>query len=253
MPLTAIAIDDEPQALDVISLHAAKVPFLDLKAQFTDAFEAITWLQTNRVDLLFLDINMPDISGVDVVKCLPGPVRRGPAFRGPAFRGPAFRSGGTANVPMVIFTTAYSDYAVQGFELDAVDYLLKPFSLARFLKACTRALDTHTLRLGNAPDFIFLKTGYEEEKVLLDDILYIEADGNYLSLVLPNRKLLSRQTMSELLQQLPADQFVRVHRSFCVAVNKITKMARQEITVAGHVIPIGASYDEAVAAIRARL
>ena len=232
MPLTAIAIDDEPQALDVISLHAAKVPFLDLKAQFSDAFEAIAWLQTNRVDLLFLDIKMPDISGVDVVKCLP-------------------------KVPMVIFTTAYSDYAVQGFELDAVDYLLKPFSLARFLKACTKALDIHTLRSGNpaesVPDFIFVKTGYEEEKVLLDDILYIEADGNYLTLVLPNRKLLSRQTMADLLQQLPPDQFVRIHRSFCVAVNKITKMARQEITVAGHVIPIGASYEDAVAAIRQKL
>ena len=193
MPLTAIAIDDEPQALDVIRLHAAKVPFLDLKASFTNAFEAIAWLQTNHVDLLFLDINMPDISGVDVVKCLPGPGRRGPASR----------SGGTAKMPMVIFTTAYSDYAVQGFDLDAVDYLLKPFSLARFLKACAKALDIDTLRSGNAPDFIFVKTGYEDEKVLLNDILYIEADGNYLSLVLPNRKLLSRQTMAELLQQLP--------------------------------------------------
>ncbi len=228
MPLTAIAIDDEPQALEVIRLHASKVPFLDLKASFTNAFEAIAWLQTNRVDLLFLDIKMPDISGVDVVKCLP-------------------------KVPMVIFTTAYSDYAVQGFELDAVDYLLKPFSLARFLKSCTKALDIHTLRSGNVPEFIFVKTGYEEEKVLLDDILYIEADGNYLSLVLTTRKMLIRQTMADLLQQLPIEQFVRVHRSYCVAVNKITKMARQEITVAGHVIPIGASYEEAVAVIRARL
>jgi len=236
MLLTAIAIDDEPQALAVIRLHAAKVPFLDLKATFTDAFEAIAWLQTNHVDLLFLDIKMPDISGVEVVKCLPGPARRGPAMG-----------------PMVIFTTAYSDYAVQGFELDAVDYLLKPFSLARFLKACTKALDIYMLRSGNVPEFIFVKTGYEDEKVMLDELLYVEADGNYLSLVLPTRKLLTRQTMSDFFQQLPADQFVRVHRSYCVAVNKITKLSRQEITVAGYVIPIGASYEEAVAAIRARL
>ncbi|RYF51801.1 MAG: response regulator transcription factor [Cytophagaceae bacterium] len=229
MPLTAIAIDDEPQALEVISMHAAKVPFLDLKATFTDAFEAIAWLQTNRVDLLFLDIKMPDISGVDVVKCLP-------------------------KVPMVIFTTAYFDYAVQGFELDAVDYLLKPFSLARFLKACTKALDVQTLRTGNnVPDSIFVKTGYEDEKVMLDDLLYIEADGNYLSLVLPTRKLLTRQTMSDFFQQLPSDQFVRVHRSYCVAVNKITKLSRQDITVSGYVVPIGASYEDAVAIIRARL
>lgn len=228
MPLTAIAIDDEPKALDVIKLHAAKVPFLDLRAVFTDAFDAIAYLQTNRVDLLFLDIKMPDISGLDLVKCLP-------------------------RVPMVIFTTAYSEFAVQGFELDAVDYLLKPFSLARFLKACTKALDIHTLRSGNAPDYVFVKTGYEEEKVLLDDILYIEAEGNYLSLVLTNRKLLSRQTMTDLLQNLPPEQFVRVHRSFCVAVRKITKIARQEITVASRTIPVGASYEEAVVAIRARL
>ncbi|WP_080239554.1 LytR/AlgR family response regulator transcription factor [Spirosoma rigui] len=228
MPLTAIAIDDEPKALDIIRLHAAKVPFLDLKAVFTDAFDAITYLQTNRIDLLFLDIKMPDISGLDVVKCLP-------------------------RVPMVIFTTAYSEFAVQGFELDAVDYLLKPFSLPRFLKACTKALDMHAHRAGNTPDYLFVKTGYEEEKVLLDDILYIEAEGNYLSLVLTNRKLLSRQTMTDLLQHLPPEQFVRVHRSFCVAVGKITKIARQEITVANQTIPIGASYDEAVAAIRARL
>ncbi|CCH52441.1 putative response regulatory protein VC_A0850 [Fibrisoma limi BUZ 3] len=228
MPLTAIAIDDEPQALDVISLHAAKVPFLDLKARFTDAYEAIAWLQTNRVDLLFLDINMPDISGVEVVNCLPRP-------------------------QLVIFTTAYSDYAVQGFELDAVDYLLKPFSPARFLKACTKALDIHTLRVGNVPSFIFVKTGYEDEKVMLDDLLYVEADGNYLSLVLPSRKLLTRQTLTEFLQLLPPDRFVRVHRSFIIAVDKITRLSRQEITIGPYVIPIGASYEEAITGIRSRL
>ena len=226
--LTAIAIDDEPQALDVVKIHAAKVPFLNLKAGFTDAFEAITWLQTNQVDLLFLDVKMPDILGTEVVGCLSKP-------------------------PMVIFTTAYSDFAVQGFELDAIDYLLKPFSLARFLKACTKALDTYTLRTAYAPDFIFVKTGYEDEKILLDEILYVEADGNYLSLVLPTRKVLTRQTLTDLMQQLPPDPFVRVHRSYCVAVSKITKISRQEITVASHVIPIGASYEDAVARIRARL
>lgn len=228
MTLTAIAIDDEPQALEVIKLHAAKVPFLELKASFTDAFEAISWLQTNRVDLLFLDIKMPDISGVDVVKSL-------------------------HKVPMVVFTTAYSDFAVQGFELDAIDYLLKPFSLARFLKACTKALDIQTLRSEKGEEYMFVKTGYEEEKVLLDDILYIEAEGNYLIFMLKNRKLLSRQTMTDLLQTLPTDRFIRVHRSYCVAVAKIEKMARQEITVGGQAIPIGASYEEALVMIRARL
>ena len=228
MPLTAIAIDDEPQALEVIRLHAAKVSFLDLKATFTDAFEAIAFLQSNRVDLLFIDIKMPDISGIDVIKSL-------------------------SKVPMVIFTTAYSDYAVQGFELDAIDYLLKPFSLARFLKACNKASEIHNLRTGETESFIFVKTGYEDEKVVLDDILYIEADGNYLTFVLKNRKLLTRQTMTDILLQLPSQQFVRIHRSYTVAFNKVDKIARQEITIAGQVIPIGASYEDAAIAIRARL
>ncbi len=227
MALTAIAIDDEPQALDVIRLHAAKVSFLQLDAAFTDAFEAIAYLQTHRVDLVFLDIKMPDISGVDVVKCLP-------------------------RKPMVIFTTAYSDYAVQGFELDAIDYLLKPFSLARFLKACTKALDSQSARADEEP-FIFVKTGYEEEKVRVDDILYLEADGNYLSFVLPARRLLSRQTITDALQQLPPGLFVRVHRSYAIAVRKIDRIARQEIRIADHTIPIGASYEHTLTDIRTAL
>jgi two-component system, LytTR family, response regulator len=183
MPLTAIAIDDEPQALDIVRHHAAKIPFLDLKATFTDAFAGIAWLQTNRADLLFLDINMPDISGIDVINCLPRGIS-------------------------VIFTTAHADYAVQGFDLDAVDYLLKPFSPARFLKACTKAAEVHATRGGNLPDFVFVKTGYAEEKVLLNEILYVEAEGNYLAWVLANRKLLSRQTMSEVGVHFPPGQFV---------------------------------------------
>ena len=116
MTLNAIAIDDEPRALEVIEIHAQKVPFLELKATFTDAFEAIPFLQQNKVNLIFLDIKMPDISGIEFVQIL-------------------------QKKPMIIFTTAYSEYAVKGFELDAVDYLMKPFSLARFSKACNKALE----------------------------------------------------------------------------------------------------------------
>lgn len=226
--LTAIAIDDEPQALEVIRLHAAKVPFLDLKASFTDAFEALPYLQKAKIDLIFLDIKMPDISGIEFVRCL-------------------------QTVPMIVFTTAYSDYAVQGFELDAIDYLLKPFPLPRFLKACNKALDYKTIRDSPAEEFIFVKTGYEEEKVWLDDILYLEADGNYLTFVLKNRKLLSRQTMSDVLRILPENQFARVHRSYSISLRKIEKMARSEITVGGVKIPVGASYEENVAEIKNRL
>src|ERR1700744_4293983 len=137
--LTAIAIDDEPLALEVVRSHAAKVPFLELKAEFTDAFKAMEYLQHESVDLLFLDIKMPDITGIDMLSCL-------------------------NKKPMVIFTTAYSEHAVESFELDAIDYLLKPFSLARFTKACNKANEIYTLR--NNPDgkkdFLFLKTGYDQ-------------------------------------------------------------------------------------------
>jgi two-component system, LytTR family, response regulator len=228
MILTAIAIDDEPQALEVLQMHAAKVPFLDLKSCFTDAFEAMGYLQQNPVDLIFVDIKMPDISGIAFVRCL-------------------------TRAPMIIFTTAYSDYALQGFELDALDYLLKPFSLARFAKACNKALEHKSLRHQKPENYIFIKTGYEEEKVMLADILYVEAEGNYLTVALQNRQLLTRQTMGDMLLLLPASQFVRVHRSYIVSLDKIDKISRQEIVVAGKNIPIGVSYEEKIQEIRAKL
>lgn len=226
--LSAIAIDDEPRALEVIQMHAAKVPFLELKATFTDAFEAIPYLQKNKIDLLFLDIKMPDISGIEFINIL-------------------------QKVPMVVFTTAYSEYAVKGFELDAVDYLLKPFSLARFTKACNKVLELSQINKENTPDFIFLKTGYEEEKVFFDDILYIEAEGNYMSFVLKNKKLLTRQNISETLNILPPQQFVRIHRSYIVAVNKIQKMTRQSVWINNYEISVGASYEDKLLEIREKL
>lgn len=226
--LTAIAIDDEPRALEVVEMHASRVPFLDLKATFTDAFEAIPYLQQNKIDLLFLDIKMPDISGIEFINIL-------------------------QKVPMVVFTTAYSEYAVKGFELDAIDYLLKPFSLARFTKACNKALEISQINKSNASDFVFLKTGYEEEKVFFDDILYIEAEGNYMSFILKNKKLLSRQNISETLNFLPSGQFVRIHRSYIVAINKIQKINRQSVWIAGKEISVGASYEDKLLEIREKL
>ncbi len=225
MKLSAIAIDDEPKALEVVQMHATKVPFLDLRASFIDAFEALPFLQQNKVDLLFLDIKMPDISGIEFAQIL-------------------------KNGPLVVFTTAYSEYAVQGFDLDAVDYLLKPFSLARFTKACNKALEMKNVRGTEAPDFIFLKTGYEEEKVYLKDILYIEAAGNYMTYVLKERKLMCRQNVPEALVALPEQDFVRVHRSFIVGVKHVGKIARQQVWVNGVEIPVGASYEDGVARIR---
>ncbi len=228
MTLSAIAIDDEPSAIDIIQMMAAKVPFLELKGGFTNAFSGIDFLQKNAVDLLFLDIKMPDISGIELLNSLPSP-------------------------PMVVFSTAYSQYAVDGFELNAIDYLLKPFSLARFVKACNKALDYKMVRSKEPALHIFVKTGYEEEKVMLSEILYIEAEGNYLNYVLADRKLMSRQNMMDALRLLPVNQFVRVHRSYIIAIAAVQKIARYELLIGSKSIPIGVSYEDQVASLRSGL
>jgi two-component system LytT family response regulator len=218
--MKAIAIDDEPIALDIIRSHAAKVPFLNLQAVFTDAFKALEFLQKETVDLIFLDIKMPDISGLDFFNSL-------------------------AKKPMVIFTTAYTEHAVTSFELDAVDYLLKPFSLSRFIKGCNKAFELYNFRNGSpGPDHLYVKTGYEQVKVLLDDILYLEAAGNYVSFVLKDKTILSRSTFSEAENQLPPEQFARIHRSYIIAVNKIDKLERQQVTIGKVTIPVGEAYSQ---------
>ena len=144
--------------------------------------------------------------------------------------------------PLVIFTTAYADHAVVSFELDAVDYLLKPFSLSRFLKGCNKAFELYNFRNnGEAPDHIYLKTGFEQQKVLFDEILYVEATGNYVTFALDqDRSLISRSTFIEATNLLPSDKFVRVHRSFLVAANRIDKAERHQVTIQKNKIPLGA-------------
>ncbi len=219
--MIAIAIDDEPIALDIVAAHANKVPFIDLKERFTNAFEAITYLQQNKVDLIFLDIKMPDISGIDFLKALTKP-------------------------PLVIFTTAYSEHAVQSFELDAVDYLLKPFSLSRFLKACNKAKELFDLRnnvTSSKAAFIFIKDGYEQVKVLLEDIIFIEASGNYTQINLTGDRLISsRITINDLVELLPPREFIRSHRAFIIAKDKISRYDKSQIWVGSKVIPIGTTY-----------
>jgi len=222
--MLAIAIDDEPIALDIIESHASKVPFVELKATFTNAFEAITYLQKNKIDLIFLDIKMPDISGIDFLNSLTNP-------------------------PLVIFTTAYSEHAVKGFELDAVDYLLKPFSLPRFLKGCNKAQEIYNLRnhleIEEQPVTIFIKDGYEQIKVQIKDILFIEASGNYTLIHLLDSPLLStRIPISDMLLLLPAGNFIRTHRAFIVAKDKITKFDRSQIWINQVTIPIGVTYSQ---------
>ena len=223
--MKAIAVDDEPIALQIIQSHAAKVPFVELKASFTDAFKAMGYLQKESIDLIFLDIKMPDISGIDFYQSL-------------------------NKKPLLIFTTAYSEHAVTSFEMDAVDYLLKPFSLARFVKACNKAFELYNFRYaGPAPDHFYLKTGYEQVKVFFDDILYLEAAGNYVTFVMKDRNILSRITFNEAANLLPAQRFVRIHRSYVVATDKIDKIERHQVTIRKTTIPVSEAYGQDLMAV----
>lgn len=216
--MKAIAIDDETIALDIIRSHASKVPFLDLRATFTDAFKALDYLQQESIDLVFLDIKMPDISGIEFFNSL-------------------------SKKPLVIFTTAYSEYAATSFELDAVDYLLKPFSLSRFLKGCNKAQELFNFRrAAETVNYLYVKTGYEQVKIFFDDILYLEATGNYVTFVLKDKNVLSRSTFVEAMSLLPAEKFVRIHRSFFIAVNKIDKIERNQVTINKNIIPISEAF-----------
>lgn len=214
--LSAIAIDDESMALEVIKSHASKVPFLELQATFTDAIQALEYLKTNPVQLIFLDINMPDISGIDVVALLP-------------------------KETLVIFTTAYSDYAVKGFELDALDYLLKPFNLSRFLKACQKAQEWFDLQPKNEMSYLFIKTGDGQVRVDFEDLLFCEATGNYVSFTMKDQKHLSRMTFAEVERLLPSF-FIRTHRSFLGNSKLITKIERHQLHIGGRVIPISSTF-----------
>lgn len=220
--LKAIVVDDEPLALEVIKGLTEKVTFVELKGYFTNSFEALKFLQANKVDLIFLDIKMPDVSGIEFLKSIPDP-------------------------PMVIFTTAYSEHAVESFELNAIDYLLKPFSLARFLKACNKAYEHYELRKNKSNtasglSHLFIKSGYEQIRVELNDIWYAESNGNYVVLVSKNKKIASRLTMNEAEALLPATDFVRVHRSYIVSKKHIQKADKKNIWVQQTEIPIGAAY-----------
>lgn len=217
--ITCIAIDDEPKALNVIKNHVSRIDFLDLEETFVDPFKAISYLSEHSVDLIFLDINMPDISGFEFLKHLSAK----PAF---------------------IFTTAHSEYAIQSYEVEAVDYLLKPFDFSRFLLAATKAKnkisenDITTV----SKEFLFLNTGLSKQKVLIDDILFVESDGNYVNYITKSGKLMIRASIKETLSILPSSLFVQIHRSFIVSLRWVEKIQDNHIYISDKEIPIGNTY-----------
>lgn len=221
--IACIAIDDEPMALDVIQHYCAKIDLVELKATFREPLKAIAYLKQEKVDLIFLDINMPEISGMQLAHSL---------------------SAG----PMIIFTSAYSHYAVESYNLNAVDYLLKPIVFERFLSAINKA--AKNISLNNGGEVIYLKSGPQTYPVKLNDIQYLEKDGNYMTVHLKDKHILIRENMSNVFDLVPASGFIRVHKSYVIAIKHITLIEAHQLTINGETIPIGSSYRDT---LRARL
>ncbi len=217
-------IEDEPLAQNILKKYIEDHPALELRAVCNNAEEAQKVLLREDVELLFLDINLPKLSGISFLKTLP-------------------------HQPVVIFTTAYPEYAVEGFELDAIDYLLKPFSFERFLKAANKAVQQLNKKeiTGQAtPSFIFLKAEKKVHKVNLDDILYIEAAGDYIKVMTESGQYMVNDTLKGLQDELPPAQFIRVHKSYIISRNKIKFFEGNYVKVGNADIPIGNSYKEEI-------
>ncbi|MEX1384542.1 LytR/AlgR family response regulator transcription factor [Lutibacter sp.] len=224
--IKCIAIDDEPLALKQIAGYVKKTPFLELQEVFESPINALLYLQNNAVDLMFVDINMPDLNGMDFVKSL-------------------------ENSPKIIFTTAYSEYALEGFKVDALDYLLKPIDYATFLKASNKAnnwFDLQNLKheqINSNDDFLFIKSEYKILRVKLNDIKYIEGMREYVRIHLINEKpIMTLLSMKVVAQQLPSNSFMRVHRSYIVNLNMITTIERNRIVFDKVYIPVSEQYKE---------
>ena len=235
--IRAIALDDEPPALRVITRFCEQIDFIDLQKTFSRTDQALTYLEQFPVDLLFLDINMPSMSGIDFYKAV----------------GPLSQPQQTVTTDrMVIFTTAHAEHAVEGFNLNAVDYLLKPFTFERFLQAANRASDYYQFL--HAPvqtkhTYIYIRADYRLYKIALADILFIEGLDDYLKIHVQNSKpVVTRMTMKAILQKIDetddkGEGFIRVHRSFIVPVSRIEAIKNKTVLVAGQELPIGASYE----------
>lgn len=221
--IKAIAIDDEPLALQVIEALCSSVEYIELQKTFTKPSEAQKYLRKFPVDLLFLDIQMPSITGINLYKTV-------------------------AQDTMVIFTTAFSQYAVQSYELSAVDYLLKPIRKERFIQATERAKEYFEYKTGSGSKHepsLFLRVNYELVKVNYNDILYVEGLSDYLKIHLKNENpLVPRMTMKEISEKLPADDFIRVHRSFIVPKQRIEHIKSRSLTIPEREIPVGVTYAE---------
>jgi DNA-binding LytR/AlgR family response regulator len=229
MKINCIAIDDEPLALDIIKDYCSKIPFLNLIRTFDNAMDSIEFIRSNKLDLLFLDIQMEELTGIQLLHAL-------------------------KHRPYVIFTTAYDSFAIQGFELDIIDYLLKPISFERFVKSVDKVYDKMQtdLMLKVKPEsvvatpsedaYFFVKTETRMEKVRYADVLYIEGMGDYWRIITPGKRIMTLLNYKKLEEMLPPRQFIRVHKSFIVAIDKIDSIERNRIKIADRLIPVSETF-----------
>lgn len=225
MSLTCFIIDDEPLAIEVIESHISKIDGLEVKATFQNAIKAFQEIRNSSVDILFLDIQMPKLTGIEFLRTLKNP-------------------------PKVIFTTAYREYALEGFELNVVDYLLKPISFDRFLKAIDKIFDsvysvTPYSNMDNADEsqqYVFVPSDKKKVKVCLDEIQYIESKRDFILIKTDTKEVNTYQTITYMEERLPQNQFIRVHRSFIINLNKIESWSNNEVELEGVNIPIGRTY-----------
>ncbi len=227
MKLRTIVIDDEPLAIQLVSEYVRKTPFLELAGEFENPLEAMDFLSSKSVDLIFIDIQMPELTGIEFTRSLD-------------------------QAPKIIFTTAYAQYALEGFKLNAIDYLLKPFSYEEFLKAARKAYKQSELETTSQPaidannQFLFLKSEYKIRRINFNDILFIEGLKDYIQVHTTgsDKPILSLNSMKSLEQKLPENRFMRVHRSFIVNLDKIDTIERSRIVFGKTYIPVSDMYKE---------
>jgi len=221
--IKCIIIEDEPLAVKVLTDYISDIPFLDLKGAFKDAILATDFLRNNSIDLIFLDIHLPKLKGMDFLKTLSSP-------------------------PAIIITTAYHEYAIEGFNMNVTDYLLKPFGFERFLVAVNKVKSAKTemqiVAGGESKKYLFLNVQKKKVKILFEDILYIESQREYIKIVTNRNEYISKMSTHEVEALLPENQFKRVHRSFIISINKIESYTSEIIEVNGVSIPIGRGYKD---------
>ncbi|MBK9256865.1 MAG: response regulator [Saprospiraceae bacterium] len=217
--IKCVAIDDEPKAIEIIKKHVSKIDYLDLEKVFTDPFKAIKYINESKIELLFLDINMPDIDGMNFVKHL-------------------------IQKPLIIFTTAHSEYAIESYEVEAIDFLLKPFDFSRFLVATNKVKERVLKFPVISSPFFFVSSGNKKIKMIYDDILYIKGEGNYVTYQTKSDRVMVRASISESQSELPSNTFIQIHRSTIVSLKWVDKVEDNHVYIATNKFPISSTYRE---------